>query len=354
MPADLPTLLRRFWHPVASASELAATDGGRGPLPTRLLGENLVLADLGDGPVALRDRCLHRSTRLSGGWLADAPDGGRAIQCPYHGWQWDGGGRCVGIPSLPGARPGGGLPARRVAAFEATVRYGLIWVRLESEWGTAIPACPAYDDPAMRAVAGDPYTWPTSLERRVENFTDLAHFAWVHDGSLGDRNVPEVPVPEIRRESGALRFGYDPPALPPEVDDGALVGSSAYTVAMPGSVDIQFDVPGVGRRALWMATCPVDPGVCRTYWFACRGDDRDGSDEPYLAFQRLVLAQDEPVVFSQDPPEIPWGAERELSVRTDAVSLAYRRFLLDLAATDTPAELAAVLAGAGHKAHVPA
>jgi phenylpropionate dioxygenase-like ring-hydroxylating dioxygenase large terminal subunit len=342
MPADLPTLLRRFWHPVATVDELAAAGG---PFAVRLLGENLVIADLGDGPVALRDRCLHRSTRLSGGWLSSAPDGGGALQCPYHGWQWDGAGRCVGIPSLPEARPGAGLPARRIAAFECEVRYGLIWVRLETGWETAIPRCPAFDDASMRAVAGEPYTWPTSLERRVENFTDLAHFAWVHDGSLGDRSVPEVPIPEIRRSAGALRFAYDPPALPPEVDEGALVGASAYVVSMPGTVDISFDVPGAGQRALWMTASPVDSGVCRTFWFASRSDDLEGSDVPYLEFQNLVLAEDEPVVFAQDPPEIPWDGDRELSVRTDAVSLAYRRFLLDLAATDTSSEMAAVLAG---------
>ncbi len=351
MPADLPTLYRRFWHPVATMSDLLGVPPD-GLLPVRLLGEDLALAKLGDDVVALRDRCLHRSTRLSGGWVSRAPDGSPAVQCPYHGWQWDRDGRCVGIPSLPEALPGAGLPGRRVASYDVALRYGLIWVRLETGWDTEVPECPAYGDPEVRVIAGAPYTWPTSLERRVENFTDLAHFAWVHDGSLGDRSVPQVPVPAIRREAGALRFAYDPPTLPPTVDGGALVGASSYVVSMPGSVDISFDVPGAGRRRLWMAACPVDPGVCRTFWFVGRSDDLDGPDAPYLDFQNLVLTQDEPVVFAQDPPEIPWGDERELSVRTDPVSLAYRRFLIDLAATDSPAEMAAVLAGDRVRARV--
>ena len=225
------------------------------------------------------------------------------------------------------------------------MNYGLVWVRLEAGWPTEVPPCPAYEDPTMRAVAGAPYTWPVAVERRVENFTDLAHFAWVHDGSLGDRRFPEVPIPAIRRERGALRFDFSPIALP-ESDDTALVGYSDYTVPLPGTVDIQFDVPGVGRRALWMTASPLDAGRCRTFWFTCRSDDLDGDDQPHLDFQHLVLAQDEPVVAAQDPPGIPFGGaedDREVSVRSDAVSLAYRRFLLDAAAADTPEEFAQVL-----------
>ena len=343
--------MRRFWHPVCTREELRAasspdSSNSAGPLGVQLCGESLVVVDLGAGPVAMRDRCPHRSTRLSLGWVDEAPSGA-ALQCAYHGWRWDAEGRCAGIPSMPQARPGAGLPARRVPVYETQERYGLVWVRLEPGWPTQIPACPGYDDETMRAVPGAPYTWPVGVERRVENFTDLAHFAWVHDGSLGRRDHPEVPIPQIRREGGALRFSYLPPALP-DSDPTALLGDSHYTVSLPGSVDIQFDVAGAGRRALWMTAAPIDAGSCRTFWFTCRSDDLDGDDAPHLAFQALVLAEDEPVVRAQHPPAVPWAADdpdREISVRTDAVSLAYRRFLLDAAATDTPQELAEVLRG---------
>jgi phenylpropionate dioxygenase-like ring-hydroxylating dioxygenase large terminal subunit len=331
VPVSVTDLLRRFWHPVCSLPELAAAGG---PLAVELCGERVVVVDLGEGPVALQDRCPHRSTRLSMGWVSEG-----TLQCAYHGWQWDGGGRCVAIPAMPE----GPLPGRRVPAYEVELRYDLVWVRLEPGWPTSVPPCPAYDDPTMRAVAGDPYDWPVSVERRVENFTDLAHFAWVHDGSLGDRRHPEVPIPEIRRENGALRFSYQPPAVP-DTDPNALVGFSDYSVPLPGTVDIAFDVPGVGRRQLWMTASPLDEGRCRTFWFTSRSDDLDGDDQPHLDFQHLVLAEDAPVIAAQDPPGIPWaGDDREVSVKSDAVSIAYRRFLLDAASADSPEELAQVL-----------
>jgi phenylpropionate dioxygenase-like ring-hydroxylating dioxygenase large terminal subunit len=335
---DVAALLRRSWHPVCTMIELAATEGGRGPLPVRLCGEDLVVADLGDGPVALRDRCLHRSTRLSAGWV-DGP----ALQCAYHGWRWDGEGRCVGVPSLPGAKPGSGLTARRIAAYQAEVAYDLVWVRLEGGWPTRIPPFPDWYDAGWRTVAGAPYTWPVSAERRVENYTDLAHFAWVHDGSLGDRGHPEVPVPPITRRDGALHFHYDPPAVP-DSDPTALVGASTYRVSLPGTVHIEFDVPGVGARSLWMTASPIDDEHCRTFWFTCRTDDLEGDDQPHLDFQALVLDEDLPVIAAQHPPGIPWtGDDAEVSVATDAVSIAYRRFIREAAAATSPDALAEVL-----------
>ena len=43
-----------------------------------------------------------------------------------------------------------------------------------------------------------------------------------------------------------------------------------------------------------------------------------------------MLAEDEPVVCNQVPPELPLDAGEELSVRADRVSVEYRRWLLEL------------------------
>ena len=63
-----------------------------------------------------------------------------------------------------------------------------------------------------------------------------------------------------------------------------------------------------------------------------RTDDLDGPDEPHIAFQRLVLDEDEPVVGNQVPGEFPMDVGAELSVRTDRVSIEYRRWLRELVA----------------------
>jgi phenylpropionate dioxygenase-like ring-hydroxylating dioxygenase large terminal subunit len=330
---SLDRALEHFWHPVCTLDEVAAA--APRPIAVRLLGRRLAVADLGGTYAALDDRCLHRSTRLSVGSV----DGG-AIRCAYHGWRWAANGHCIEIPSMPD----GPIPARAcVAAYEAAPAYGLLWVRIDASVDTRIPVHPAFDDPAMRIVMGGPYTWPVGAPRRVENFVDLAHFAWVHDGSLGRRDEPVPELPRMRREAGELRFEYEPPDRP--VSETALFGFSRYRMPMPLTVNIAFDLASGARRHLWMTAAPLDLESCRCFWFVSRDDDVDGDDGPHLDFQQLVLSEDEPVVCNQDPPELPLEAGVELSVRTDRVSIEYRRWLRELAgaAGRGPEELEAAL-----------
>jgi vanillate O-demethylase monooxygenase subunit len=329
--------LELFWHPVCTLDELAAA--GDRPLGVTLLGRDLAVADLGGGRLAaVADRCLHRSTRLTVGWVDDG-----AIRCAYHGWRWDGDGRCVEIPAMPeGPIP----PKACIPSYDAEVAYGLVWVRLDGSAGTRIPACPAFDDETMRIVAGEPYTWPVGALRRVENFVDLAHFAWVHDGSLGRRDEPEVPLPDIARADGELHFHYDPPDM--ETDEVALFGHSRYRMPIPCTVEIEFHLVTGAKRHLWMTASPVDDGSCRSFWFVSRDDAHDEDDAVHLEFQHLVLAEDLPVVTNQVPPALSLDPGFELSVRTDRVSLEYRRWLRELAAaaaSDHPGPAVATVLG---------
>lgn len=337
--SPLDSMLSWFWHPVATVGELEAAGG---VMAARLLGQDLVVALVGAGEAAVMvDRCPHRSTRLSVGCV----DRG-AIRCAYHGWRWDAAGRCVEIPSAPD-QP---VPTRfRQVAFEAVVRHGLVWTRLRGGAPTTIPPLPAADNSSMQIVAGEPYVWPTGAGRRVENFVDLAHFAWVHDGTLGTRSAPVPPEVTPTRQGGELRFEYRPPAMA-DIDDTALVGRSSYRMPMPLTVDIEFDISGRpgSVRHLWMTAAPVDPGLCRSYWFVARNDDHDRPDAEFLDFQKVVLEEDLPVVSNQVPAEIPLDISAEYNVKADRVSLDYRRWLRELieAAAAGPDHLASCLGSA--------
>ena len=326
-----------FWHPVCTADELHVAAESSRPVGVTLLGKRLVVAELDGTLVALDARCPHRSASLACG----AVEAG-GLRCAYHGWQFDDTGRCIDIPSMPG----GPIPARAVVgAYDVQEAYGLVWVRLDGTAGTELPALPAWGDPGFRMIAGVPYTWPVGAPRRVENFVDLAHFAFVHDGSLGRRDDPVPPIPEVGRLAGELRFRYDPPDM--DVEDSAMYGSSQYRMPMPLTVSIEFRLPTGANRFLWMTASPLDMGSCRAFWWHGRDDDLDGDDEPYIAFQARVLAEDEPVVCSQDPAPLPLDPTEELSVRTDKVSIEYRRYLRDIAdaAASSPATLCALLQG---------
>ena len=81
--------VREAWYLAAWSDELDKT-----PLGVMLLGESIVLYRRGDAsPVALENRCAHRSLPLSLGCVR-----GELIECAYHGLQFDASGRCVHVP----------------------------------------------------------------------------------------------------------------------------------------------------------------------------------------------------------------------------------------------------------------
>ena len=324
---------RYFWHPVCTLAELRAAAASEGrPLSVTLLDEALVIAEIDRKIAAFQDRCIHRSTRLSAGRVEAG-----GLRCAYHGWLYGADGAVREIPAMPDHPIPGDCRAR---SYDAALAYDLVWVRLDSSAGTAIPACPAWEDEGFRCVQGGPYTWPTSAARRLENFVDLSHFPFVHDGSLGDRRQTLVPIAKVDRLNGELRFQFRPsPEM--QLPDVALMAPTDYRIWMPFTVNLEFFFPDGERSQLWMAASPIESGVCRSFWFTCRTADRDGDDQPHLDFQDLVLSEDLPVIEAQDPPEIPAPAE-EFSVLTDKVSIAYRRWLKELsdAADESPEALA--------------
>ena len=83
-------LFRRYWQPIAAASELDTAWTKR----VRLLGEDLVLFRDRQGRRGLiAEQCPHRQASFAYGIPTD--DG---IRCPYHGWEFSREGKCLDQP----------------------------------------------------------------------------------------------------------------------------------------------------------------------------------------------------------------------------------------------------------------
>ena len=90
LPAGLINGLRNYWYPVLQSEELPQ---GK-PVGFMALSEPLVAWRDAEGrPCVVRDRCPHRSIKLSIGRVYDG-----SLQCILHGLRFDGAGRCVKIP----------------------------------------------------------------------------------------------------------------------------------------------------------------------------------------------------------------------------------------------------------------
>lgn len=318
---------RSLWHPVASAPGLGAT-----PIAVQLLDEPLVLWRDDAGAVhAFVDRCPHRGARLSLGCVRRGE-----LECAYHGWRFDGGGRVVAIPALPGfVSP----QAHRVTEHAVREQYGLLWVRLATAPADdrGPPAFAAEQDARLRKLNCGPYDVATSAPRIIENFLDMAHFGFVHEGWLGDRG--RVAVDNYRIDASAdgfLATGCKAwqPRSSIHAEDAAQVEytyevNAPYTAVLckvPDAETVRIDD---FHESIAMFVCPVSHESSRV-WFRLAMNDFESPDETLQAFQHTIFSQDQPVLESQSPKRLPISGQApvtELHSAADRSSSAYRRYL---------------------------
>jgi vanillate O-demethylase monooxygenase subunit len=332
--------LRRYWHPVMFADELAGA-----PCAVTLLGERVVVVRLGGGVSAFRDLCVHRGSALSVGKVINNDQ----LACSYHGWTYDKEGVCVRIP----ARPGMSIPSKaRVKRYDAAEHVGLIWVCLEGPPELPLPEYPEFADAAYHTIKVPTYDWKCGAARRVENFVDVAHLPFLHEGILGDPAKPEVPNYRVARTPTALRFaaGLEQQPGNPFKQDGADSGTLMdrepinYMIQMPFTVHLGQPLPAGKHYVLFMTACPVNQRMTRSFTFGSRNYDHDATrDAEYVDYQKVILEQDRVVVETQRPEELPVDLAAELHIgNVDRASVEFRRWLAEIAAARPQAGSAAV------------
>ena len=103
-------LLRRYWYPIAAASELIE----KPTKAVRVLGEDLVLyRDKQGRPGLIGPQCAHRRMSM----LLGIPEED-GLRCAYHGWLYDRAGKCLEQPYEQAEDPGSTFKDRiRVLAY---------------------------------------------------------------------------------------------------------------------------------------------------------------------------------------------------------------------------------------------
>ena len=221
-------VLRRFWYAVMPLDDLAA-----GPKPFRLLGEDIVLFLGADGkPAALKDRCCHRTSKLSKGWCKDGQ-----IVCGYHGWTYDRTGKLVHVPQFPVQQE---VPNLSTPAYHCDARYGYAWVALDEPLAPILDAVEE-NDHRFRRIPQFYEVWNTCAFRLMENSFDNAHFAFVHKGTFGQLSQPLPEKYEIKETD----YGFE-----------------AETIITTANPPVQYRISGTTDRPP-SATCATS-GSCRS------------------------------------------------------------------------------------------
>lgn len=297
--ADRIPLPKDTWYVGAASTQLADT-----PLSVVIHGEPIVLFRDADGrAMAVHDRCPHRGVALSLGTVVEG-----MIACAYHGWRFDGAGRCRHIPSLHPDQP---IKAAPIRSYPVAERDGYVWL-----WtGSGEPE----GDP-LPIEGFDRYGWlqgavPLACEAMlpIENNLDICHAAFTH---------PRM-HPQWFRVQAA---GFLPTRYELATDFGGL------TVTAPGT-RLRFDLPdrvtvGSGDAfRLVLHHVPTTPGRCLQHWLLQREAITNPTAPIWSDKEPEILAQDRRVIESAQLAYAREGDAFEQSVEADATTLAARRVI---------------------------
>jgi phenylpropionate dioxygenase-like ring-hydroxylating dioxygenase large terminal subunit len=319
-------VLRNFWYATHPLSGLRD-----GPKAFRLMGEDLVLfLDAEGRPAALRDRCCHRTAKLSRGWC----ENGRIV-CGYHGWTYDTSGALVRIPQYS---PEKALPAFAVESFRCVARYGYAWVCL-GEPLADVPAIPEDSQPEFRRIQQFHDMWRTSPLRFMENSFDNAHFSFVHKGTFGQIEQPEPKKYQLHETD----FGFEADATveirnPPSSHRVTGTGSELVERRLrnrwylPFCRRLDIEYPGGLRHIIFNCATPIDDESIYIAQILYRNDGEESCTAAELiAWDQAVIDEDRAILESTDPdaPLDP-GAQEEGFMASDQPGLIIRRRLLKL------------------------
>jgi phenylpropionate dioxygenase-like ring-hydroxylating dioxygenase large terminal subunit len=298
-----------------------------------MLGQDFVLFRDSNGQArCLANTCSHRGGSLAGGKVR-----GDCIQCPYHGWQFDGDGQCRKIPSLG---KDASIPARtRVDAYPVVEKYGLVFAflgDLPEQERPPLLEIPEFEDAGWRA------TWLVydidySFERSIENGLDPAHNEFVHPthGFSGEDSEYRVNalrwVGDGRWGPGFFSRFRSPPskdkdfAAMKQADDSREAGSGTIGPNHMWTY-IRFG-PGKAMHQ-YMYECPIDDQRTRIFLVNLRSTFLDAEmDDKVNSMNWNIASQDITVLNELRPRLTPPANNHEFMVPADEPILRYREKL---------------------------
>jgi len=334
-------LILNEWYVAAFTREI-----DRSLRKRKILGCNLVLfRTTGGQPVALEDRCAHRSYPLSASKLD-----GDTVVCGYHGLRYDARGDCIEVPSQSKCPKGIG-----VAHYPLVERGPLTWIWMgppELADPGRIPHQPWLEATGWERSQGY-FALPASYVSLHENLLDLTHLSFLHAASFGTADYASAPYDAVIHDEPGLgsrpRFVLDRQVVPTQLPavwaqstgisgpTAARIVSSEFVSPALHVVTVKFHdtaLPETNRPRFEVRTAhiPTPESLTSTHYFIVHGRDFALSDTGVTRFmhEQLFKAFQEDVegltAVEQNLAEA--GEEPvEISIASDRASVAMRRYL---------------------------
>jgi phenylpropionate dioxygenase-like ring-hydroxylating dioxygenase large terminal subunit len=331
--------LRNAWYVAAWEHEI-----GRSLLPTRILGEEIVLYRLRDGRIAaLEDACAHRKLPLSMGRLKDDE-----VECGYHGLKYDCTGICTHVPGSDRIHPGA-----RVRAYPIELRNGLVWIWMGDPAKadrSRIFQVEHYGDPAWGMHQGESMQVDCHYLYMTDNLLDPAHVAFVHPGSFAGAACEDTPLDVVISNVGVTVSRWMknvPPApfyAPFLTFDGNCDRKQHYEVHFPSQAIIKaiFVPAGGGGDAQPLPAdaflmdsynfmTPIDENTTKYYWFQLHNFAPDDAavSQQFASSVRAAFEEDRVILNA-----VHRGMSRmqtpNINLKIDAGAMQFRRRLAEM------------------------
>ena len=195
------------WYVILESREVKAKKSIK---ITRLNETMVVWRDQQGKVCCIANRCCHRGASLSCGKLVDGK-----VECPFHGFLFDGEGKVRLIPAIG---KNGTIPeTQKVNAYTTYENYGLIWIWYgDNDKKTDEPFFFKELTDMSYSTFIDP--WNSHYSRCIENQLDVVHLPFVHKTTIGAGNKTLVNGPVAIREAELLTFYVDN-----VIDDGKTI-----------------------------------------------------------------------------------------------------------------------------------
>ncbi len=241
-------LLKNQWYLAAPSAKLEKNK----MLSLEIMGEPILFFRKSTGEVsAIRDICPHRGIPLKFGRVVEDK-----VECPYHGWKFDGGGVCREIPSLTSDQK---LDCTKIKikSYSLIEQYGAIWIFMgDSDFDkTLAPLPPIFADldPNAQPNLTDIVLFPCHIDHAVIGLMDPAHGPYVHQSWFWRTSKSAY---EKRKNFGPVDYGFQMKRHEPSKNSKAykILGGEPTT-------EITFRIPGtrvehvrVGKRSFYSLT----------------------------------------------------------------------------------------------------
>ncbi|MFP6559773.1 Rieske 2Fe-2S domain-containing protein [Paraburkholderia sp. B3] len=329
-------LIHNCWYVAGCASEFNRTLKER-----TLLGKSVVFYRRENGqPVALQNRCPHRSFPLSNGVLE-----GDTVRCGYHGMAFNAAGECVDIPS------------QNVVSANACIRHypvvergPFVWI-----WTGAQEEADENLIPDTRWLSSPDWAYAQAyVELKAnyvglhENLLDLTHFTYLHPTTLGTPEFAGSPfeVEVSERQVRITRYVEECDVPPMYVKTGIPGKMSRHTISdfltpalHHASAVLRNRSETVGRDAFTVYISHfLTPETQNTthYWFTFARDFALDDAEVTQYMEKSALHAFHEDVFALEQIRRmhaiePDAGEAEINLKSDQAGVAARRVLKQLA-----------------------